>query len=146
MAMGGNSNDDDVLSEINVTPLVDVMLVLLVVFIVTASAVTTAVKINLPKTDAVAPPDTDKPVVVSVDHDGRYFIGKQSITMPDLKKRLLEEHEKNPKVAAQLQADEGVHYGSVAKAMAALQEAGIQKIAVLSNPVSGGVGPGDGGE
>lgn len=140
MAMGGNSNDDDVLSEINVTPLVDVMLVLLVVFIVTASAVTTAVKINLPKTDAVAPPDTDKPIVVSVDEDGRYYIGKETVSMSDMKKRLLDAHDKNPKVAAQLQADEGVKYGRVAKAMAALKEAGIQKIAVLSTPASGGGG------
>jgi len=134
MAMGGQSNDDEVLSEMNVTPLVDVMLVLLVVFIVTASAVTTAVKINLPKTDAVAPPDTDKPLVVSVDKDGRYYIGKTVTTMDDMKKQLLEAHDKNPKIAAQLQADAGVQYGRVAKAMAALQEAGIQKIAVLSNP------------
>lgn len=136
MAMGGNFNDDELLSEMNVTPLVDVMLVLLVVFIVTASAVTTAVKIDLPKTDAVAPPDTDKPVVVSVDEDGHYYIGKQSISLPDMKKRLLEAHKNNPKVAAQLQADEGVQYGRVAKAMSALQAAGIQKIAVLSTPAA----------
>lgn len=140
MAMGGNFNDDELLSEMNVTPLVDVMLVLLVVFIVTASAVTTAVQINLPKTDAVAPPDTDKPVVVSVDDDGQYYIGKQSISLSDMKKRLQEAHDNNPKVAAQLQADEGVPYGRVAKAMSALQGAGIQKIAVLSTPAgdSGG--------
>lgn len=138
MAMGGNFNDEELLSEINVTPLVDVMLVLLVVFIVTASAVTTAVKINLPKTDAVAPPDTHKPVVVSVDADGQYYVGRQSLSMPELKKRLLEAHNSNPKIAAQLQADDGVKYGRVAKAMVALQEAGIQKIAVLSTPTSGG--------
>lgn len=141
MAIGGNSgDDDDVLCEINVTPLVDVMLVLLVVFIVTASAVTTAVKINLPKTDAVAPPDSNKPLVVSVDRDGSYYIGKQPVSLADMKKRLAEAHQENTQRPAQLQADEDVKYGRVAKAMAALQEAGIQKIAVLSNPSDSGRG------
>ncbi|MDA3919886.1 MAG: biopolymer transporter ExbD [Salinisphaera sp.] len=134
MAIGAKSSDDEVLCEINVTPLVDVMLVLLVVFIVTASAVTTAVKINLPKTDAVVPPDTHKPLVVSVDQDGRYYIGKEPVTITDMKTQLVAAHQKNPNIAAQLQADAGVKYGRVAKAMVALQEAGIQKIAVLSNP------------
>ncbi|RJS94751.1 biopolymer transporter ExbD [Salinisphaera sp. Q1T1-3] len=131
---GGGGEDDEVLSEMNVTPLVDVMLVLLVMFIVTASAVTTAVHVNLPKTDSVAPPDTKKPLVVSVDQSGNYFIDKDQVSLDVLKQRLAAAHEKNPEVAAQLQADEGVPYGKVGKVMAALQANGIQKIAVLSNP------------
>lgn len=135
MAMSGGGNDEDeVLSEMNVTPLVDVMLVLLVMFIVTASAVTTAVHVNLPKTDSVAPPDTKKPLVVSVDKSGQYYLDKDQVSLEQLKQRLAQAHEKNPKVAAQLQADAGVPYGKVGKVMAALQANGIQKIAVLSNP------------
>lgn len=135
MAMsGGGGDDDEVLSEMNVTPLVDVMLVLLVMFIVTASAVTTAVHVNLPKTDSVAPPDAKQPIVLSVDRDGNYFLDKDKVSLDELKQRLVQIHQKTPNKAAQLQADKGVPYGKVGKAMAALQSSGIQKIAVLSNP------------
>ncbi|MGV6477785.1 ExbD/TolR family protein, partial [Azotobacter vinelandii] len=74
---------DEVLSEMNVTPLVDVMLVLLVVFIVTAPMLTNSIPINLPKTEAVAPPDTKDPLVVSIDGSGKLFIDKDEI-QPDL--------------------------------------------------------------
>lgn len=102
-------------------------------FIVTASAVTTAVRVNLPETDAVAPPDTKEPLVISVDSSGTYFIGDKSISLDQLGQRLAAAHDVNPNVAAQLQADEDAAYGSVGKVMAALQANGIQKIAVLSN-------------
>lgn len=135
MAMMSNNDDDnDVLSEMNVTPLVDVMLVLLVMFIVTASAATTAVKVNLPATDAVAPPDADNPLHVTIDADGAYFLDDKRMDLSALKDALTQAHAKRPDQAAQLQADEGVAYGRVGKAMAALQKAGIQKIAVLSDP------------
>lgn len=134
MAMSGSGEEDEVLCDINVTPLVDVMLVLLVMFIVTASAITTAVHVNLPKTDSVAPPDAKKPIVLSVNHDGQYFLDKDKVSLDELKQRLSQIHDKTPKKAAQLQADKGVPYGRVGKAMAALQSSGIQKIAVLSQP------------
>ncbi|WP_424819789.1 ExbD/TolR family protein [Salinisphaera sp.] len=132
--MSGGEDDDEVLSEMNVTPLVDVMLVLLVMFIVTASAVTTAVHVNLPKTGSVAPPDAKQPIVLSVDRDGNYFIDKDKVSLDELKQRLVQIHQKTPNKAAQLQADKGVAYGKVGKVMAALQASGIQKIAVLSKP------------
>ncbi|AWN17884.1 Biopolymer transport protein ExbD/TolR [Salinisphaera sp. LB1] len=134
MAMSGGGDDDEILSEMNVTPLVDVMLVLLVMFIVTASAVTTAVHVNLPKTDSVAPPDAKQPIVLSVDSDGHYFIDKNEVSLDELKQRLAQIHQKTPHRAAQLQADKDVAYGKVGKVMAALQASGIQKIAVLSKP------------
>lgn len=130
----GGGEEDEVLSEMNVTPLVDVMLVLLVMFIVTASAVTTSVKVNLPKTDAVAPPDTKEPLIISVDRSGQYFLDDKAMDLDALKQKLAAAHDNNPEVAAQLQADEGVAYGKVGKVMAALQANGIQKIAVLSSP------------
>ncbi|MCG4788059.1 biopolymer transporter ExbD, partial [Roseburia faecis] len=76
-------DNDEVLSEINVTPLVDVMLVLLVVFIVTAPLLTNAIPINLPKTEAVAPIEQKDPVVVSIDDKGKVYINKDEI-QPDL--------------------------------------------------------------
>lgn len=135
MAIFGNEDDDnDVMCEINVTPLVDVMLVLLVMFIVTASAITTAVHVNLPKTDSVAPPDSKQPIVLSVDHAGHYLLDHRQISLDELKQRLTQIHKDSPHKAAQLQADKDVPYGPVGKAMAALQASGIQKIAVLSKP------------
>lgn len=134
MAMSFEEDENELLCEINVTPLVDVMLVLLVMFIVTASAITTSVHVNLPKTGSVAPPDAKQPIVLSVDRSGHYFIDKDRVSLDELKQRLTRIHHKTPHKAAQLQADEGVPYGKVGKAMAALQSSGIQKIAVLSDP------------
>ncbi|WP_110686159.1 ExbD/TolR family protein [Salinicola aestuarinus] len=127
-----NQDDDEVLSEMNVTPLVDVMLVLLVVFIVTAPLMTNAVNVNLPKTGAVAPPEAKEPLVVSVDAEGTYFIGKEEYAFDALEKALVQAHEDNAEQAVQLQADEEVDYGTVAKAMAAIERSGIQKVAVLT--------------
>ncbi|WP_106478999.1 ExbD/TolR family protein [Phytohalomonas tamaricis] len=129
-----NHDDDEVLSEMNVTPLVDVMLVLLVVFIVTAPLMTNAVHVNLPKTGAVAPPDQKEPMVVSVDADGHYYIGKQEFSLEVMEQQLKDAHDADPNQAVQLQADEDVNYGQVAKAMAALERSGIQKVAVLTTP------------
>ncbi len=125
-------DNDEVLSEINVTPLVDVMLVLLVVFIVTAPLLTNAIPINLPKTEAVAPPDQKDPLVVSIDGQGKLFIGKDEIQAELLEFNLVQAKAKDPDVRVQLQADDGVNYGEVARAMAAIERAGITKLAVIT--------------
>lgn len=125
-------DNDEVLSEINVTPLVDVMLVLLVVFIVTAPLLTNAIPINLPKTEAVAPIEQKDPVVVSIDDKGKVYINKDEI-QPDLQEVSLQDAKaKNPDVRVQLQADNGVSYGEVAKLMASIEKAGITKLAVIT--------------
>jgi len=124
-------DNDEVLSEINVTPLVDVMLVLLVVFIVTAPLLTNAIPINLPKTEAVAPPD-QKPLVVSIDAQGKLFIDKDEIQSGLLEFNLAQAKAKDPELRVQLQADDGVNYGEVARAMAAIERAGITKLAVIT--------------
>ncbi|TBU98098.1 ExbD/TolR family protein [Stutzerimonas kirkiae] len=125
-------DSDEVLSEINVTPLVDVMLVLLVVFIVTAPLLTNAIPINLPKTEAVAPPDQKDPLVVSIDAEGKLFIGKDEIQPDLLESNLAQARADDPEVRVQLQADDGVNYGEVARAMAAIERAGITKLAVIT--------------
>jgi biopolymer transport protein ExbD len=125
-------DSDEVLSEINVTPLVDVMLVLLVVFIVTAPLLTNAIPINLPKTDAVAPVEQKDPVVVSIDGKGQVFFDKDPIDLDQLGFRLQGAKAKDPQVRVQLQADDGVNYGQVAKAMASIEKAGITKLAVIT--------------
>ena len=125
-------DNDEVLSEINVTPLVDVMLVLLVVFIVTAPLLTNSIPINLPKTEAVAPADQKDPLVISIDGDGVLFIGKDEIQPDLLESSLVQAKADDPQVKVQLQADDQVDYGSVAKAMAAIERAGITKLAVIT--------------
>ena len=125
-------DNDEVLSEINVTPLVDVMLVLLVVFIVTAPLLTNAIPINLPKTEAVASIEQKDPVVVSIDDKGKVYINKDEIQPDLLEVSLQDAKAKNPDVRVQLQADNGVSYGEVAKLMASIEKAGITKLAVIT--------------
>lgn len=125
-------DSDEVLSEINVTPLVDVMLVLLVVFIVTAPLLTNAIPINLPKTESVAPVEQKDPLVVSIDDKGKVFINKDEIQADLLEFNLQTAKAKNPNVRVQLQADNGVNYGEVARAMASIERAGITKLSVIT--------------
>ncbi|KTC14219.1 MULTISPECIES: ExbD/TolR family protein [Pseudomonas syringae group] len=125
-------DSDEVLSEINVTPLVDVMLVLLVVFIVTAPLLTNSIPINLPKTESVAPVEQKDPLVVSIDGQGKLFINKDEIQPDLLETNLKAAREKAPDVRVQLQADDGVNYGEVARAMASIERAGITKLSVIT--------------
>jgi biopolymer transport protein TolR len=125
-------DSDEVLSEINVTPLVDVMLVLLVVFIVTAPLLTNSIPINLPKTESVAPVEQKDPLVVSIDGQGKLFINKDEIQPNLLEINLARAKAKNPDVRVQLQADDGVNYGEVARAMASIERAGITKLSVIT--------------
>lgn len=125
-------DSDEVLSEINVTPLVDVMLVLLVVFIVTAPLLTNSIPINLPKTEAVAPVEQKDQLVVSIDDKGKLFINKDEIQPDLLETNLRSAKEKNADVRVQLQADNGVNYGEVARAMASIEKAGVTKLSVIT--------------
>ena len=125
-------DNDEVMSEINVTPLVDVMLVLLVVFIVTAPLLTNSIPINLPKTEAVAPVEQKAPLVVSIDGAGKLFLDKDEIQPELLRTNLESAKQKDPQLRVQLQADDSANYGQVAKAMAAIEKAGITKLAVIT--------------
>ncbi len=125
-------DSDEVLSEINVTPLVDVMLVLLVVFIVTAPLLTNAIPINLPKTEAVAPVEQKDPLVVSIDGAGKIFLNKAEVQAELLQTSLETAKAKDAELRVQLQADETVDYGQVAKAMASIERAGITKLSVIT--------------
>jgi biopolymer transport protein ExbD len=125
-------DNDEVLSEINVTPLVDVMLVLLVVFIVTAPLLTNSIPINLPKTESVAPVEQKDPLVVSIDDKGKLFINKDEIQPDLLETNLKAAKDKNADLRVQLQADNGVNYGEVARAMASIEKAGITRLSVIT--------------
>ncbi|QAU33957.1 biopolymer transporter ExbD [Janthinobacterium sp. 17J80-10] len=123
---------DDIVSEINITPLVDVMLVLLVAFIVTAPLMNNAVKVNLPKTVTTQPPELKKPVSVSVDKQSKVYLDKREITNETLEIELKALRTANPDLTLHLQADEEVPYRAVAKAMAVIERAGVSKLAVIT--------------
>jgi biopolymer transport protein TolR len=108
------------------------MLVLLVVFIVTAPLLTNSIPINLPKTEAVAPADQKDPLVVSIDGDGKLYINKDEIQPELLESSLADAKAKDAEIKVQLQADDTVDYGVVAKAMASIERAGITKLAVIT--------------
>lgn len=135
--MAFNTKDDggdDVMGEINVTPLVDVMLVLLVVFIVTAPLLTNAVHVNLPKTAETAPPEEKAAVYLSVDAQGKIFIDKKEIAVEAVENELKNRKAADPELALNLNADDAVQYGIVAKVMSSIERAGVTKLAVLTAP------------
>jgi biopolymer transport protein ExbD len=134
MAFSTGTGSADVLSEINITPLVDVMLVLMVVFILTAPLLNNAVRINLPKTAATSAPDAVKAVTVSVDGAGRIFIDKREVGLDVLEPELKRLVGANPALALSLQADETVPYKAVAKVMATISRSGVSKLSVLTAP------------
>ncbi|HEY8025366.1 MAG TPA: biopolymer transporter ExbD [Burkholderiaceae bacterium] len=134
MAFNTGGDRADVLSEINITPLVDVMLVLLVTFIITAPLLNNAVHINLPKTATTAPPTDVKAVTVSIDGNNRIYIDKREVAITALEGELKDLVEKTPDLGLSLQADEGVPYRSVAKVIANIQRSGVSKLSVLTNP------------
>jgi biopolymer transport protein ExbD len=133
--MAFNTKDDggdDVMGEINVTPLVDVMLVLLVVFIVTAPLLTNAIHVNLPETAETAPPEEKEAVYVSVDAQGKIFIDKTEIPLESFENELKTRKAADPEIALNLNADDAVQYGIVAKVMSSIERAGIAKLSVLT--------------
>jgi biopolymer transport protein ExbD len=132
MAFSSQSDGDEVLSEINVTPLVDVMLVLLVAFIVTAPLLTNAIPVNLPKTATTKPPEQRKPVTISVDAEGKVYLDKQQVALPALETQLKSRQLSFPDQVYHLSSDEAVKYGSVAQVMAVIERAGITKLAVIT--------------
>jgi biopolymer transport protein TolR len=126
------ADSDEVVSDINVTPLVDVMLVLLVVFIVTAPLLTNAVKVNLPTTATTAPIEQKAAVTLSVDAQGKVYIDKSELPLTSLESELRRIRAAQPDIAVHLSADQSTNYGLVAKVMSYVDRAGITKLSVLS--------------
>ena len=130
----GSSNQQEAMSEINVTPLVDVMLVLLVVFIVTAPLLTQSVGVNLPKTVAAAPAPSTVTTLVSVDKAGVVYLDKQPLSMDQLGENLTALKASDPERIVQFEIDDQVSYGKAAAVMAIAQHAGISKISLQTKP------------
>ncbi len=128
-----NQDSDDVLSEINITPLVDVMLVLLVSFILTIPVLTNSVHVNLPKTVTTTPPEQQKSVTVTVDAEGRIYLDNAEVSQENLGSSLQALKAANSGLSLHLRADDRVPYGPVAKVMAAIEHAGVAKVSILTD-------------
>ena len=128
------SQDDDVVSDINITPLVDVMLVLLIVFIVTAPLLTNSVKVNLPKAAPTQSTDQNKALVISVKPNGAIFLDKDPVKLENFEQEITQRKNANSKLALNLNADETVPYGTVAKLLASIERVGVEKLSVITTP------------
>ena len=126
--------DSDMMNEINMTPLVDVMLVLLIIFIITVPVMKHALHIELPR--ATTQPQTAKPEVnqLSIDAQGAYFWNQRPITAEALEPLLRTEVEKTPQSELHIRGDKSVRYEFVMTAMALARQAGLTKIAFISQP------------
>jgi biopolymer transport protein TolR len=134
--MGGQNSNRAVMAEINVTPLVDVMLVLLVIFMVTAPMMQQGVQVNLPKADTRAMTPAEESVVVSVDKGGKIFIDKEEVPAGELRGRLSTLFAARTKKEVFLKADAGVPYGEVVRTMADIKGAGIERLGMVTEPAA----------
>lgn len=124
------------MSEINTTPLVDVMLVLLVIFIITAPLLTHAVKIDLPQASSQPLPEKPELVSVSIDAAGKYYWNNQPLTQAELKAKLGIAAKQVPQPELNIRADKETRYQLLASLMADINNAGITKLGFVSEPVS----------
>lgn len=122
------------LSEINVTPFVDVMLVLLVVFLVTAPMLFRGIDVRVPRTETRTVQPEER-LVLTVTKEGAVFVGEQPITLARLERLLASLRQRNPKAAVFLRADERAAYGSVVKVMDIVKKAGIDRLGMVTEPL-----------
>ena len=122
------------MSDINMTPLIDVMLVLLVIFMITAPLMASSLKLELPKADGAQPNDAPEFIGVALDHEGRLFVGDEPIDGAAFAARVTELARQNPKTEVQLRADRGVPYGRVAEIIGVVQKAGLSRIGFVTEP------------
>lgn len=137
MAMDASSQrDSTTISQINVTPLVDVMLVLLVIFMVTAPIIQQGVQVNLPQTRSSAIPGSDEFLVVSVAKDGKVYLNDNAMTPAELGAKLAAIKKLQADKQVYLRADQDVRYGEVMKIIAAIKQAGIERLGMVTRPPS----------
>ena len=120
------------MSDINMTPLVDVMLVLVVIFIITAPLMTSAIKLDLPKTEAAQPVDAPKFVAIIVDKSGQIFLNDQVTSLAQLSEFLTKTAQNSKDTEVQLRADEAVPYGKVVEVMGVAHKAGLNRIGFIA--------------
>lgn len=120
------------MSEINVTPFVDVMLVLLIVFMVTAPLLSVGVPVDLPRTKAATLNDSEEPLVISIDGEGAVYIQQQSVEMAQLIPRLVAITDAKPDTKIYVRGDQAIQYGMVMRVMGEISAAGFNKVSLLA--------------
>ena len=134
MAFGTQDDTDEVMNEINMTPMVDIMLVLLIIFIVTVPVMKHAINIDLPKASTTRLQDKPETVSLGVDSEGNYFWQDVSLDEAQLALRLATAGMQEPQPELQIRADKNVRYERVAQAMAIAQRSGVRKIGFVTEP------------
>jgi len=138
MAVDSSSERNGSISQINVTPLVDVMLVLLVIFMVTAPILQQGVQVNLPQAKAGAIAGKENPLVVTVTRNGRIYLNDNPVSVTELEKKLGAIRKLQPDKQVYLRADQDARYGAVMGAIAAIKQAGIEKLGMVTRPFAEG--------
>ena len=136
MAIGTQDDSDQMLSEINMIPFIDVMLVLLIIFIITVPVIKHAVNIDLPQASNQKLLDKPENIRLSVDADGAYFWNDARVEDTDFEQRLQAAAAQEPQPELHIRGDKAVRYERVALAMAAAQRAGVRKIGFVTEPVA----------
>lgn len=134
MAFGTQDDTDDVMNEINMTPLVDVMLVLLIIFIITVPVMKHSVNIDLPRASSAPQDPKPETIRLSVDAQGQYFWNEQALPEDQLEARLQAEAARSPQPELHLRGDKDARYERVAQALAAAQRSGLRKIGFITEP------------
>jgi biopolymer transport protein TolR len=137
MAMDASSQREaSAIAQINVTPLVDVMLVLLVIFMVTAPIIQQGVQVNLPQAKSNAIPGTEEHLVVTVAKNGKIYLNDNALSLAELGQKLRAIRNLQADKQVYLRADQDVRYGLVMRTIAAIKQAGIEKLGMVTRPPS----------
>jgi len=132
MAFSSNFDDDTEMSEINMTPLVDVMLVLLIIFMITVPVLTQSVDIELPKVGSAPGETNPDTITLSVDANGGFFWNKEAIETDALKARLMESAAQQPQPPVHIRGDKKTNYEHVVTLMASAQQAGLTQLGFVT--------------
>ncbi|HIQ36907.1 MAG TPA: protein TolR [Desulfocapsa sulfexigens] len=134
MGLNSSKTRGGLVSEINVTPLVDVMLVLLIIFMITAPMMTQGLDVDLPETTAKSLNQKEEPVIVTLDKDGKIMLGKIEVSQAMFRQQLEKAYGKNKDQPIFLKADRAVAYGVVVAIMADIKAAGFDKLGMITQP------------
>ena len=122
------------MSDINMTPLIDVMLVLLVIFMITAPLMSSALRLDLPKAEGAQPSDAPQTIELAIDAQGQMFVSEVPVDEAKLRERVAQAASLNPATEVQLRADRSVPYGRVAELIGLVQKGGLNRIGFVAEP------------